>query len=135
MMDGLLNKINWIYFSIKEQYKFINLNFNRVSNDQILIKLLENEIYFYKTSLILFKKSFSLFEESYRNGYFNKEMIGKAKELYLRRCLYNLNNSYEKLIQNHLVKGNSFVNTLLSLLNKLIESIKDLGRNLELLVK
>ncbi|MBE6132203.1 MAG: hypothetical protein E7180_02255 [Erysipelotrichaceae bacterium] len=59
----------------------------------------------------------------------------KAKELYLRRCLYNLNNSYEKLINNNFVLGNPFVNNLLELLKRLILTIKELGRNLDNWVK
>ena len=135
MSEYLFTRINWLYCSIKEQYKFINLNFNKVSSDLLLMKLLENEIYFYKTSLVLFKKSFAIFEENNKKNSLNKEEIMKAKELYLRRCLYNLNNSYEKLINNNFVLGNPFVNNLLELLKRLILTIKELGRNLDNWVK
>ena len=44
MQDNLILKIKWLYFSIKEQYKYINSRFNRISNNQIYIRLIDEEI-------------------------------------------------------------------------------------------
>ena len=69
-----LVKIKWLYFSIKEQYKYINSRFNKISQDQIYIHLIEREIKYYKLSLTLFKKSLNEFENAI-NSFFNQVIV------------------------------------------------------------
>lgn len=131
MNDPFLMRINWIYFSIKEQYQFINSMINQIKDNAYLLKAIEKEIYFYKTSLLLFKKSFSSFQEAYKKRSFDDLTINTIKELYLRRCLININKSYELLINNHFDFPNLFINDLIQKERILINSIKDLGSHLE----
>lgn len=133
--NHLIIKINWLYYSIKEQYQFINSFFNRLSKDQGMIKLLEKEIYFYKTSLILFKKSLSIFEFQYKNENYDKENIIKAKDVYLKRCLVNLSSALQVLENSPFFHNNLLIEELVSLFQRLIGNINDLGVNLSNWIK
>ncbi|MDD7735635.1 MAG: hypothetical protein SOW55_06710 [Bacilli bacterium] len=135
MDEVLLRKINWMYFSLKEQYKFLNSIIKSIESDYIFKDLLKNEIYYYKTSLTLFKKSFELFQESYSSKTFDSVRVNSIKELYLRRCLINLNKSYQLLIDNNqkVLINNLLFQDLVNKENILISSIKELGRHLDLI--
>ena len=135
MDEPLLRKINWMYFSIKEQYKFINSINKSIEFDPFFCELLKNEIYYYKISLTLFKKSFDLFIESYSKKLFDAVRINNIKEIYLRRCLFNLNKSYELLKNNvhQVLTSNTIFQDLVNKETILISSIKELGRHLELI--
>ena len=135
MDEPLLRKINWMYFSIKEQYKFINSINKSIEFDPFFCGLLKNEIYYYKISLTLFKKSFDLFIESYSKKLFDAVRINNIKEIYLRRCLFNLNKSYELLNNNvhQVLTSNTIFQDLVNKETILISSIKELGRHLELI--
>ena len=135
MDEVLLRKINWMYFSLKEQYKFLNSIIKSIESDYIFKDLLKNEIYYYKTSLTLFKKSFELFQESYSSKTFDSVRVNSIKELYLRRCLINLNKSYQLLIDNNqkVLINNLLFQDLVNKENILISSIKELGRRLDLI--
>ena len=125
-----LVKIKWLYFSIKEQYKYINSRFNKISQDQIYIHLIEREIKYYKLSLTLFKKSLNEFENAI-NSFFNQEKIYLIKEVYLRRSLINLRQGLDILLKNQIVKDEEVTKELISLFSNLANSIKDLGLLLE----
>ena len=135
MDEPLLRKINCMYFSIKEQYKFINSINKSIEFDPFFCGLLKNEIYYYKISLTLFKKSFDLFIESYSKKLFDAVRINNIKEIYLRRCLFNLNKSYELLKNNvhQVLTSNTIFQDLVNKETILISSIKELGRHLELI--
>ena len=125
-----LIKIKWLYFSIKEQYKYINSRFNKISQDQIYIHLIEREIKYYKLSLILFKKSLNEFENAI-DSFFNQEKIYLIKEVYLRRSLINLRQGLDILLKNQIVNNEEVTKELISLFSNLANSIKDLGLLLE----
>jgi hypothetical protein len=125
-----LVKIKWLYFSIKEQYKYINSRFNKISQDQIYIHLIEREIKYYKLSLILFKKSLNEFENAI-DSFFNQEKIYLIKEVYLRRSLINLRQGLDILLKNQIVNNEEVTKELISLFSNLANSIKDLGLLLE----
>lgn len=125
-----LVKIKWLYFSIKEQYKYINSRFNKISQDQIYIHLIEREIKYYKLSLTLFKKSLNEFENAI-NSFFNQEKIYLIKEVYLRRSLINLRQGLDILLKNQIVNNEEVTKELISLFSNLANSIKDLGLLLE----
>lgn len=125
-----LVKIKWLYFSIKEQYKYINSRFNKISQDQVYIHLIEREIKYYKLSLILFKKSLNEFENAI-DSFFNQEKIYLIKEVYLRRSLINLRQGLDILLKNQIVNNEEVTKELISLFSNLSNSIKDLGLLLE----
>ncbi len=137
MNKSLLTRINWLYFSLKEQYKFINSLFNRLFQDPVIKDLLSKEIYFYKTSLVLFKKSFSLYQDGYNKKIINEKIINDCKEMYLRRCLYNLNQFLDlfKRVNNPFMISSIVFNEIITKIIALIASIKDLGRNLDKLLE
>lgn len=137
MNESLLTRINWLYYSLKEQYKFINSLFNRLFQDPLIKELLSKELYFYKTSLVLFKKSFSLYQEGYNKKIINDKLINDCKEMYLRRCLYNLNQSLVlfKRVNNSLMISSMVFHEIIAKIVVLIDSIKDLGRNLDKLLE
>lgn len=134
MNRQLLLRINWIFCSLKEQYQFINSLMNQLLKDQVIKDHLDKEIYFYKTSLILFKKSFSMYQEKYNKNIINDKDINDIK-IYLRRCLFNLNECFNlfSIISNSLMVSSILYHEIISKINGLIISIKDLGRNLDLL--
>ena len=125
-----LVKIKWLYFSIKEQYKYINSRFNKISQDQIYIHLIEREIKYYKLSLILFKKSLNEFENAI-DSFINQEKIYLIKEVYLRRSLINLRQGLDIFLKNQIVNNEEVTKELISLFSNLANSIKDLGLLLE----
>ncbi len=136
MNRQLLLGINWIFCSLKEQYQFINSLMNQLLKDQIIKDHLKREIYFYKTSLILFKKSFSIYQEKYNKNIINEKDINDIK-IYLRRCLFNLNECFNlfSIVSNSLMVSSILYHEIINKIKGLISSIKDLGRNLDLLNK
>ena len=133
MNNPVLLKINWLYHSLKEQYRFINSLFKCLSNDPMLKDAVEREFYYYKTSLVLFKKSMNLFSESLNANYFTKVRVDNIKELYLRRCLINLNKSLELFAyeKDARIKDNPLIQDIAGKISVLIGSVKELGRSLE----
>jgi hypothetical protein len=127
---SLLIKINWLYYSIKEQYKFINSKLNKYSLDSDLLSILENEIKYYKISLTLFKKSFFEFQYSFQHGFTN-EKIYLIKEVYLRRSLINLKQALDYLVHNNVSGFTICYKELYDLFNSLISSLKELGISLD----
>lgn len=130
MQNNLLVQIKWMYYSIKEQYKYINSFFNRISQNPIYIRLIDKEIKHYKISLTLFKKSFTEFENAF-NSSFSKEKIYLIKEVYLRRCLINLKQGTDLLVNDKLISQDMFYQDLINLFVVLINSLKELGMSLE----
>ena len=130
MQNNLLVQIKWMYYSIKEQYKYINSFFNRISQNPIYIRLIDKEIKHYKISLTLFKKSFNEFENAF-NSSFSKEKIYLIKEVYLRRCLINLKQGTDLLVNDKMISQDMFYQDLINLFIGLINSLKELGMSLE----
>ncbi len=133
MNNPVLIKINWLYHSLKEQYRFINSLFKCLTGDPALKDAVEREFYYYKTSLVLFKKSMALYTESLNANYFTKVRIENIKELYLRRCLINLNKSFELFAyeSDGRIKANPLIQDIVGKISVLIGSVKELGRSLE----
>lgn len=134
----LIKKIGWMYSSIKEEYKYINSLINQLSKVNVISSInIENGIAFYKKSLLLFKKSLEQFSFCFERNIFTLNHIELIKEVYLRRCLINIDTSYRLL--NDPLSSNAFsfkiYKEIVIKIFSLISLIKDLGNSLELIKK
>lgn len=134
----IIKKIGWMYSSIREQYKYVNSLINQLNKINIITSInIENGLTFYKKSLLLFKKSYEQFSFCYERNAFTMSHIDLIKEVYLRRCLINIDSSYRLL--NEPMSSNAFsfkiYKEIIIKIYALISLIKDLGNSLEMIKK
>lgn len=131
MSEEELIRLNWYFYSLKEQFKFVNRTVKNIEYNGYY-DLNKESISFYKKSLVLFKKSFDIFNEFYKYGYLDQQAIYKIKEIYLRRTLVNLKsaiNSTERILRLY-VHNQIFEDYILKLDN-LYKGIIMLASNLK----
>ena len=133
MNEENLIRVNWYYYSIKEQYKFINRLIKNIQCNPYCYQFLNESLNDYRTSLILFKKSLEIFDESFSHKKFNDEIIYKMKDIYLRRSLMNINKTIIEIKQKlpHILED-ILIRQLLNLLVELFNRIRNLIRLLEI---